>query len=85
MENKRIKKLIKFLQMKFPHGVQMFNTRNTVGDPMVTIYIEDDITVDYCEFYSYIEIFGLTREELETVVKTCADDFTKEFTTFHTK
>lgn len=34
---------------------------------MFTIYSQDDIVVDYCHHYKYIEIFGLTDEEFETV------------------
>lgn len=55
--------LQKFLDERFPEGIQMFNTRNIVDDPMVTIYRDEDndITVDYCEDWEYIEIFGLTE------------------------
>lgn len=64
-----MEKLIEFLKDRFPNGIQMFDTRNIVGDSMVTIYDEDGITVDYCHDYSYIEIFGLTDEEFEEVVE----------------
>ena len=30
---------------------------------MTTIYEENGITVDYCRYYEYLEIFGLTDEE----------------------
>jgi hypothetical protein len=36
---------------------------------METIYNEDGITVDYCYYYGYIEIFGLTDEEYKELEK----------------
>lgn len=45
----------------------IFNTRNFVGDPMYTIYKEDDVSVDVCSAYSYFEVFGLTKEEFKDV------------------
>lgn len=64
-----MEKLILFLKDRFPEGIQMFDSRNIVGDSMVTIYDEDGITVDYCYGYSYIEIFGLTDEQFKEVVE----------------
>ena len=58
-----MEKLIEFLKKEFPNGIQMFNTRNLVGDPMCTIYSEDGIVVDYCYVHEYIEVFGLSDEE----------------------
>ena len=69
MERRR-ENLIAFLKEKFPKGIQMFDTRNICGDTMVNIYEEDGICVDYCFFWGYIEIFGLTEEEFEKVERT---------------
>lgn len=44
-----------------------FFTRNVVGDPMSTIYKDDEIMVDICYRYSYFEIFGLTEDEEDEV------------------
>ena len=63
----KIDKLKRFLQENCPNE-QAFNTRNIVGDSMVTVYDEDEIIVDYCYCYSYIEIFGLTDEEFEDLI-----------------
>lgn len=72
MEEKRtetkLDNLIAFLKRNFPKGIPMFDTRNIVGDPMITIYDRDGICVDECRFCGYIEIFGLTDEEFEKVV-----------------
>lgn len=62
-------KLIEFLKDRFPDGIQAFSTRNIVGDSMVEIYCNGKITVDYCPYYEYIDIFGLTKEQFEEVCK----------------
>lgn len=38
---------------------QIFNSRNTVGDPMQTIYNKDGVQIDFCYKYGYLEVFGL--------------------------
>ena len=48
MKENRLNKLKKFLKEKFKKRIQAFDTRNTEGDSMETIYNEDGITVDYC-------------------------------------
>lgn len=65
----RTERVINFLKTKFPKGIQMFNTRNIVGDAMTTIYDEDGIVIDYCYSWDYVEIFGLSYEEFTVVVK----------------
>lgn len=69
MKENRLNKLKKFLKEKFKKRIQAFDTRNTEGDSMETIYNEDGITVDYCYYYEYIEIFGLTDEEYKELEK----------------
>lgn len=63
----KIDKLKRFLQENYPNE-QAFNTRNIAGDNMERVYDEDEIIVDYCYYYSYIEIFGLTEEEFEDLI-----------------
>ena len=58
----RLSKLKQYLTENFP-DTQMFNSRNLVGDVVTTVYCEDGVTVDYCEAWDYLEIFGLTDEE----------------------
>lgn len=41
----------------------LYFTRNWVGDPMLTIWEEDGVTIDICYDYEYFEVFGLTEEE----------------------
>ena len=45
----------------------IFFSRNIMGDPMYTIWTEDDIEIDICYGYCYFEIFGLTSEEQKEV------------------
>lgn len=66
MPNKLLK-LRDFLTKKGLQDIQTFNCRNWVGDPMTNIYNEDDIQVDICYKYKYLEIFGLTKEEYESL------------------
>lgn len=68
-----MEELIEFLKENFPNGIQMFDTKNIIGDYMETIYGKDGITVDYAPFYGYIEIFGLSKKEFEIVEKECGD------------
>ena len=72
--NKRVEKVIDFLKKEFPDGIQMFNTRNMVGDFLYPIYEEDGISIDYCRSWDYIEIFGLKAEEFDTVLHSGKGD-----------
>lgn len=64
----RIKDLKAFLQERY-RGCQAFNCRNTACDHMETIYIDGDITVDFCSQFGYIEIFGLTDREYNDLIR----------------
>lgn len=51
----------------------LFDTENTVGDPMETLYDEQGLRIDICKGYGYFEVFGLDEdqfEELEYCYKT---------------
>ena len=65
----RIEKLIKFLKERFEDGIQMFDTPSIVDDFRVPIYSEDEITVLWAPYYEYIEIYGISDEEFERVMK----------------
>lgn len=82
MENvKNIAKIyetIGFIKGKFGK-IQMYNTRNIVGDYMENIYADNGIYIDYSG-NGYVEIFGLTEEEFNEVKKQCGDNiFEYEF------
>ena len=51
------------------YPVQAFNTRNTMGDRMVTIYEDDDVMIDWAPDYEYVEIFGLTGEQFNKLME----------------
>lgn len=63
----RIEKLREFIIQKGLKGFQTFNSRGLVGDSMTTIYKQDGITVDYCHYYEYLEIFGLSKTEYRSL------------------
>ena len=45
----------------------IFDCRNTVVDPMETIYDEAGVRIERCREYEYFEVFGLTNEEFSEV------------------
>lgn len=65
----KIEKLIKFLKERFESGIQMFDTPSLSNDYRIPIYVEDDITVLYAPGWDYIEIYGISDEEFERVMK----------------
>lgn len=88
MREERIKKLKTFLQNNHP-GIQAFDCRNWAGDYMEVVYVdesqdddEDDIVVEYAPHWDYLEIFGLTGDEFDGLIKDdCSNelrDFDKE-------
>ena len=69
--SERLQKLLTFITewLKTFHDaddqtIQTFTTRNTVGDTMKTIYEQDGVTLDVCEDWDYIEVFGLDPLEI---------------------
>ena len=68
---RRIDEVKFFLMDIFPNRIQIFNSRNVVGDSMYNIYDKDDIKVDYCHYYEYIEVFGVTEKEYKELTETC--------------
>lgn len=65
----RIENLIEFLKNQFKDGIQMFNTPSLMGDFRLPIYKEDGIEVLFAPHYDYIEIYGISDEEFEQVMK----------------
>ena len=65
----KIEKLIKFLKERFENGIQMFDTPSLVNDFRLPIYSEDEITVLWAPGYEYREIYGISDEEFERVMK----------------
>jgi len=43
----------------------IFNCWNTFGDPMVTIYEGEGLTINICYSYAYFEVFGLTNADFK--------------------
>lgn len=41
----------------------IFDCRNWVGDPMVTVYDDAGLTIDICYDWAYFEVFGLSDED----------------------
>ena len=47
----------------------IFDCRNLVGDPMVTVYDDAGLTIDICYEYNYFEVFGLSNEDFTELKK----------------
>ena len=69
---RRIDKVKEFIKKNclIDGKIQTFFTRNIIGDFMVNIYDEDNVQIDYCFDYEYIEVFGLTEKEQEELMNT---------------
>ena len=74
MREERIRKLKTFLQNNHP-GIQAFDCRNIAGDYMEVVYVdessddnEEDIVAEYCPYWDYLEIFGLTNDEFSSLI-----------------
>ena len=63
----KAKEIIKENYSYAEHGI--FNSRNTVGDLMSTIYKNECLTIDICYGYMYFEVFGLSNAEFEELEK----------------
>ncbi len=69
MENTRIIQVIDFILNHYGTEIQLFDTRNICGDETGRVYDENEINIDYCYDWDYLEIFGLTQEEKEILQK----------------
>jgi hypothetical protein len=43
----------------------IFDSRNWVGDPMVNIFVDDELQIDICYNHSYFEVFGLNETDFK--------------------
>lgn len=57
----KAKNLIETYYKKADCGI--FDSRNTEGDEMTTVYKDRELQIDICYFYEYFEVFGLTNAE----------------------
>jgi hypothetical protein len=55
------------LTANFPNGVQIFDSRNTVGDTTKTIYLDGRIQVEYSADNGYIEVLGAYFDEYDEI------------------
>lgn len=57
------------MKERFEDGIQMFDTPSMANDFRSPIYSEDEIIVLWDPHYEYIEIYGISDEEFERVMK----------------
>lgn len=65
--------VVYFLKDTFHGRIQMFDVPNWTGDVTSTIYSRNGVTIEWSEYYGYVEIFGLTKEEFHAVQKSCGE------------
>lgn len=63
--NMELNEILEFIVNNYGSNIQVFNTRNTTGDKIVTVYNKNGVVIDYCEGYYYLEVFGLLPEEFQ--------------------
>lgn len=63
----RAKKIVKAYYENADAGI--FNSRNTFGDMMITIYDSMGLTISICFDYAYFEVFGLNDEEFKELAR----------------
>ena len=63
----RLEKVRNFITENNLINTQTFKKSNIMGDRMVFLYEEDGILICRCCDYDYLEIFGLTDEEYESL------------------
>lgn len=51
---KRLKKVLDFIKANYDSGIQVYFTRNIVGDTLDIVYYKDDVTIEYCPGYWYL-------------------------------
>ena len=59
--------VLSFLKGEQLFGMQVFRTRNIVGDQMINIYRKDGVVIDYCPNYEYLEVFGLFDDDFQVL------------------
>jgi len=65
----RLEKVLDYIKANHHSGIQVFFSRNTLGDQMETVWSEDGVTIDHCYYYDYLEVFGLTDDEINEFSK----------------
>ena len=66
----KLEKAKKIIKKYFNNGdCGIYDSRNIVGDPMINIYDDGDLTIDICYSYSYFEVFGLSDDEFAELEK----------------
>lgn len=68
---KRLLIVLKYIAENYGE-IQVYAEPNTVGDTLEVVYIYDeDLTVNFCRKYFYIEIEGLNAEEVDVLETYC--------------
>lgn len=66
-----VEKIIAVLKDLFPDRIQMFDTPCLLNDQYDIIFKEGNVEVRWCEYYSYVDVLGLSDEDFEKVFCAC--------------
>ena len=77
MNKAKIRSVLQFIQDTYSKSdetyIKVFFTRNIVGDYMVTVFENDKVTIDYAPNWWYVEVFGLTEDEVTWIEDNVLD------------
>lgn len=72
--SEKVINIISFLKECFPGEMQIFNCLGMPNDPKKTIYCNGGVTINFCQYYGYVEVLGLSDEEFKIVEKECGKE-----------
>ena len=75
----RLTKVLDYIKANYHSRIQVFFSRNTMGDEMETVWSEDGVTIEYCPYYDYLEVFGLMDDERQQFCNMLVDFSNFEF------
>lgn len=75
----RLEKALDYIKANYHSGIQVFYSRNIIGDQMETAWSEDGVIIDYCPGYDYLEVLGLTEDEIHALCDLLEDYSTFKF------
>ena len=81
MKTNKILKEVASILADYP-DYQIFSNKNIAGDPMTTIYCQNDIRIDVCHKFEYLEILTANGEPIDKFtlnsIEKCLEEITKQ-------
>ena len=81
MKTNKILKEVASILADYP-DYQIFSNKNIAGDPMKTIYCQNNIRVDICHKFEYLEVLTANGEPIDDYtwnsIEKCLEEITKQ-------